>query len=182
MIKIAATIMVMILLVAPVMADHCSSDHGKEDATTAAAPAMPEMGVPEQLKNLAFLIGEWTYEGEMQMAPTCEGAIIRYDFVGDMMPGMPTMTGLGLMAYDRGAKEWVQTWSDNFMAGLSRYTGQFKDGEIAMTGVDNMGGMMVTTRVTTFDIEDNTFKWKMEHSMDEGKTWWLSMKGVYTKK
>jgi hypothetical protein len=61
------------------------------------------------------------------------------------------------------------------------YTGEQKDGKRVMTGVDMMNGQKMYSRFTSYDITDTEYKFMMENSMD-GENWYISMRGVYTKK
>ncbi len=155
---------------------------------------MPEMGPPKELQEVASMVGDWHYAGQFKMSPeadwvsheadasfkfVCDGAALQMDMTG-MMMGME-YHGMGLNTYDRETKMWQETWLDNVGARLSMYTGTFADGKMVMSGEDLMNGQKMHTRTTTYDITDKEFKWMMENSMD-GENWFISMRGVYTRK
>jgi len=154
---------------------------------------MPEMGPPQQIKDMAFMVGDWTFTGRLRMDPQSEwmpneamvkfsyvagGAALQMEFTG-MMMGME-MHGLSLTAYDRELEQWQDTWVDNFGGRISFYTGKDLDGKRVVSGEDYSGGQMVYSRTTTYDVTDTEFKWTMENSLD-GENWYVSMEGVYTK-
>jgi len=159
-----------------------------------ADSGMPQFGPPEQLKQMESMIGDWHYAGQMKMSPEADwitheaevtfsfvagGAAVEMTFVGDMM-GME-MHGINLFTYDRETKMWQDVWVDNFAARVSMSTGTFENGKMVMSGKDLMNGQEILSRTTMYDITDKEFKWMMENSMD-GKDWFISMRGMYTKK
>lgn len=167
-----------------------------DDATEQAAgenqPEM-EMGPPQQIKDAAWIIGDWTFKGEMRWGPespweqfeatakfsyVCGGAAIQMDWRMPSPSG--EMIGLSLSAYDREKQEWQETWVDNWSGQLMMMTGHEKDGKRIMTGKAMSQGKQVHMRNTSWEMSDKTFKWQMESSMD-GQSWYVSMKGEYTK-
>ncbi len=158
---------------------------------------MPEMGPPKEMAAMAGLVGTWTCEMKMKMAPTdtawgamsgsasykmeLGGAALRMDFAGDMM-GMP-FNGISYMTYDREMKQWQSMWVDGMGARIDMtYGNPDKDGKIVMTGESMMQGQKFMVRQTTTIVSPTKHEWMYEMSMDGGKTWWTSMTAVYTKK
>jgi len=176
----------ILLIIAPAaMAEQHEGDIGGQ---------MPEMGPPAEMKQLASMVGTWQYAGEMRMMPqdttwikhtadivisyVAGNAALQMTYTGDMM-GM-TMHGLSLTTYDREMKQWQEIWVDNFGGRISLDTGTFTDGVMVFSGSDTVGGQTFYTRTTTYDITESSFNWKMENSND-GKDWYVSMKGIYTR-
>ena len=154
---------------------------------------MPEMGPPQQIQDMAFIVGDWTYKGRLRMdenSPWQEneakvtfsyvagGGAIQMEYTGMMMG--TELNGVGLTAYDRELEQWQETWVDNFSGRISYYTGKPEDGRRVVSGMDYMGGQVFYSRATTYDFTDTEFKWMMENSID-GDNWFISMEGVYTK-
>jgi hypothetical protein len=152
------------------------------------------MGPPEQMKQLAFLVGDWNVSGRWRMGPEAEwqdftakssyqyladGAIMQSEFRSEMM-GMQ-MIGYSWQCWDRENDEWQVTWTDNLSGRISIYSGAAEGEKVIMTGEDMMGGQTFLTRLTTWDQTDTSFKWKMEHSMDGGNNWYISMEADYSK-
>jgi len=170
--------------------------HQHEGAQMMSEGEMPEMGPPEELKELSFMVGDWKVEGKMRMDPTSEewtpytatcsyewfadGAALMSTFKGEMF-GMP-MVGHSIENYDRETGQWQVTWIDNMMARQSNYTGGMEGDKMVITGQDLMEGQVFGTRITVFNMSEKSFDWKMEHSMDDGKTWATFMQATYTKK
>jgi hypothetical protein len=182
-------ILIMVLVIGASLITGVSAQEGMEDA----GQPMPEMGPPQQIKDMAFMIGDWTYKGRMRMSPDAEwieheakvvysyvagGAALQMEYTGEML-GME-MKGLGLTTYDRETGEWQDIWVDNFGARISLYTGKDEGDKRVASGKDLMEGQVIYTRVTSYDITPVEFKWTMENSTD-GKNWYISMEGVYTK-
>jgi hypothetical protein len=155
---------------------------------------MPEMGPPQQITDMAYLVGEWTFKGRVRMEPESpwqdSEATVKCSYIAggcaiqteyySMIMGME-MHGLGIMAYDRETKMWQETWVDNLAAHISYYTGEEQEGKRVVSGIEYWGGLKYFARNTTYDITDTEYKWTMENSLD-GENWYVSMEGVYTKK
>jgi len=159
-----------------------------------AEAGMPPMGPPEEMKLCQNVIGDWTYVGEWRMDPSqdwqpteaevsfeyvLDGALLRMDYLADMM-GMK-MHGISYMAYNRETEEWQQIWMDNLFGSISLYTGEVTEDMQVFSGSDMMQGQEIFSKTTTYDITENSFKWKMESSLD-GENWYVGMKGTYTRK
>lgn len=164
-----------------------------QETADSTAPQMPPMGPPQQLQQLAKMVGAWQYAGEMRMTPdapwmpntatsvnlyTCGGATFQTEFTSSIM-GME-MKGLSLTCYDRETGKWQSIWTDNLAGRISYYEGDFKDGKLVVSGQDKMQGQTTYTRTTYYDITDSTHKFTMENSMD-GQSWFVCMQGTYTK-
>lgn len=166
-----------------------------EEPEKMAEQPMPPTGAPEEMQHLKFLVGEWKVAGKYRMdmtkdewtdsEATCryayilDGCALQITYNSEMM-GMP-YTGMGVQTYDRETKKWQVTWLDNMSARMSLYTGDRNDRTTVFTGEDMYGGEKFLSRMTTWDETDNSFKWKMEHSMDGGKNWLIGMEATYTK-
>jgi hypothetical protein len=170
-----------------------------EKATPAGQPpaGMPPMGPPPEMKELAPLVGDWTCTMKMKMDPssdqwmdtkmTCkwayvlDGAAITMETVSlDPMMGM-TFKGFGIETYDREKKQWQMTWTDNMGARTSMYTGTRTAAGMTMTGEETMGGMTSLSRISTSNMTATSYDWKMEMSLDQGKTWMAVGTATYTK-
>jgi len=166
-----------------------------QEEKPAGEPAM-EMGAPAQVKQVAFMIGIWDVSMQYRMSPEApwteadavntnnmilDGCVLESVLEGDM-DGMP-MKGIGMTTYSRGLGKWQTMWTDNMGMGISLYTGGFADGKMVFAGQDMMpGGVKMLSRVTSYNITDTTYDWMMENSMDDGQTWYTSMKATYTKR
>lgn len=164
-------------------------------AATVSAQEMPS-GPPEEMKKLAFLVGEWDVDMDMNMGDTVEnwvkskgtctyryrldGAALEMLFKSEYM-GMP-FTGLGTECYDRETGQWQTTWIDGMAGHITLYTGSRGEGKSTFTGSEHWQGQKYLSRISTFDETESSFNWTMEMSMDDGKTWVLSGKATYTKK
>lgn len=168
----------------------------QDTAKTEATAQMPAMGPPEQMKQLAYVIGTWAVSGEMFMDPTSDNAMAfnataEFEYAlgnaavimhySSSMMGMPFL-GMSITTYDRELKEWQETWVDNMGARLMMMTGQEVDGKRVTQGIDRFMGQELLSKGTSWNITDTLFDWKMEQSTDKGKTWRTVMTATYTKK
>jgi len=158
---------------------------------------MPPMGPPEELKQVAYLVGTWDCAMKMKAEMTSdkmsdskgsatyayilEGAAITMAFDGEAMPGMK-FKGYGIQTWDRENKCWQMTWTDNMSARTSLYTGQHTGDQTVFQGEDQMMGMKYLSRISSFNEKPTSFDWKMEMSMDGGKTWMVMGTATYTKR
>ena len=159
--------------------------------------ASPPMGPPDQMEEVAFLIGEWTADMQWRMDSESEweesrgtavyssilgGGAIMLDYTDETMAGMPMpFHGIGIQTYDRETGEWQMMWMDNIMCRQSMYTGNKEGDKTVLTGEDRYAGMTMLSRITTYNETASSFDWKMENSMDGGKTWFVSGKAHYEK-
>ncbi|MFZ1685171.1 MAG: DUF1579 family protein [Candidatus Zixiibacteriota bacterium] len=170
-----------------------------EKAAPAGQPpaGMPPMGPPSEMKELAPLVGNWTCTMKMKMDPSTEqwmetkmtskcaymldGAALTMEHESvDLMMGMK-FKGFGIETYDREKKQWQMTWTDNMSGRTSMYIGERTAAGMTMTGEDMMGGMTSLTRITTSNMTPTSYDWKMEMSLDQGKTWMAVGTATYTK-
>ena len=89
--------------------------------------------------------------------------------------------------YDSAKKRWVSKWlqaGTDTPGGFTNgyFYGVFKDGEIHLkaTGKDQQGEYM--DRITFYEITKTGFRWKLDRSYDNGKTWIKNMRMVEAKR
>lgn len=158
---------------------------------------MPPMGPPDEMKELAHLEGTWDVVMSSKWNPedtvwvvdtaeaifkyVCNGAVMMEEFTAQMM-GMP-FSGLMLQCFDRETGMWQTVWTDDMGARISFYEGKkTDDGKCVVQGKDMYQGQAMTTRITTYDETETSFKWMIETSMDEGKTFFKASEATYTKR
>jgi hypothetical protein len=167
----------------------------QDSARTGATAQMPPMGPPEQMKEVAYIVGNWAVTGDIFFDPTSnnpmsftatasfewalDSAAIILHYTSSMM-GMPYL-GMSITTFDREKKQWQEAWVDNMSARMMFMTGQQAGGHRIMEGVDYFMGKELLSRQTSFDMTDTTFSWKFEQSADQGKTWRTLMTASYAK-
>ena len=155
------------------------------------------MGAPEQMKELAYLEGDWQVDMQWQnmedpskwdeVRATCtykyvlDGCAMECEFLSKDMMGLP-FEGYQLMTFDRDRNKWQTIWLDTMGGKISFYTGERKDGKITMAGEEMWQGQEYLSRMTVFNETPTRFEWLMDNSYDGGKTWQTMGKAVYTKK
>ena len=188
--KSIMVVFAMAMLAIGVMAEDQPAGQG-------APEGMPQMGPPAEMKQIAGLVGVWDYVMMMKMdmasdtmekmtgnityAYILDGAAMSSQYEGDEMMGMK-FKGFGIQTYDREMKRWQMTWTDNMSGRTSIYTGQHEADKTTVEGEDMMGGQKMLTRITSFNEKPTTFDWKMESSMDGGKTWIVVGTATFTKR
>ncbi len=160
-----------------------------------AQEEMPPMGPPEEMKALAFLVGEWeadmewlmdTTQGWVPSKGTCtysyilDGAVMQMDFRSEMM-GMP-FNGFAFETYDRENKKWQSTWMDNMGARITLMTGTRANNGSVFFGNEKYLGEAYDMRMSTSNETEKSFEWIMEQSWDGGKTWKETGRASYKKK
>jgi hypothetical protein len=142
---------------------------------------------PAQLDAMASLIGEWAITTETRQQDgtwqasdgaqwnfyfILDGHAIQDDWIAHGAPvGDPPMMQLGtnIRIYDTAEERWEMAWIANAARSLSIYMATNEpDGSVVMSsyfGVPNM------RRITFFDMQADSFEWKLEFSNDEGETW-----------
>lgn len=187
--QLSVTLAILVLLISAlaVLADEPASE---------SAEGMPPMGPPQEIQDLAFLVGEWKITGQMRMDPsqenwsdftaTCtynwivEGGAIAFDYQSQMM-GMP-LVGHGLQAYNRETKKWQSVWVDNFGCNLYYQEGNRNDkGDLVFSGIGHWQGQEFHNRLIISNETETSFDWRMEDSYDGGQTYGTTMKATYTK-
>lgn len=160
-----------------------------------SAQEMPT-GPPEEMKQLAWLVGEWDVDMDMNMGDTVEswvnskgtctyqyvlgGYALSFRYESEFM-GNPFI-GLGTECYDRETGNWQMSWIDNMAGRMNLYTGALGDNKAVFTGTDVWQGQEYLARLTTYDETDAKFMWMVEMSTDGGKSWAITGKATYTKK
>jgi len=167
-----------------------------EDQPHSTEKEMPPIGPPPQMAELKFLEGTWDVAMQSKWSPSdtvwipstgvaeysfmAGGAALAMQYKGLMM-GMP-FHGLMLNCYDRETEMWQSTWTDDVAGRITMYTGTEKDGKIVMQGDEMYQGQLMTTRITSEKITEDSFDWMMEMSMDGGKTFTTVSTAKYTKR
>ena len=150
---------------------------------------------PAETEQFGRLAGVWEVETQMagpsgEMLPSAPGIWAwKYAIDGfavrdlwyqsaDNLP--PYMANLGrdylLTAnriYDVASKRWQVAWMANgagsvMGADFGTFTATLENDEIVMTSPPTGFGLQ---RVVFYEIGDDSFRWKSDYSMDEGKTW-----------
>jgi len=156
---------------------------------------MPPMGAPPQMKEIAFMQGEWTVDTQFRMGPEADwvaakgeatvraeldGCLQRMELSSEVM-GMP-FKGVGIDTFNRETGKYESYWIDTMSAHLSKMTGGFEDGKMVFLGEDTMMGQTQWMKSVSDKISDDEVSFEMSISMDEGKTWFTNMKMIYHRK
>jgi len=182
----ALSMIIVIIGAMAIAGDHDNQGHEMD---------MSQMGAPEEMKDVQFLIGTWDVEQEWKMDPAIDewtkstgkcvfmdvydGCALHQTYESEMM-GMP-FKGSGMIAFNRQKSVWQSVWFDNMGASIGYYEGDFKDGKLSTIGDEMWDGQPYFARVTSYNLSDNKFDWMYEMSMDGGKNYFIAGKAVYTK-
>ncbi|MEM7081782.1 MAG: hypothetical protein AAF465_03530 [Pseudomonadota bacterium] len=84
--------------------------------------------------------------------------------------------GVNLRVYNPAEKKWVMTWLTTAATPPSGFTA-VSDAETIVMLSDKPGANGFHSRITFFDIQDNSFEWKMEWSKDQKQ--WLEVHRIH---
>jgi hypothetical protein len=133
----------------------------------------------ERMNLYAFLIGRWEMDaavhgadgvvhsgrGEIHAAWVLEGRALQDVWI---LPGF--FYGTTLRVYDPGLDAWHILWSDPLKQYYRRQIGRARPGGIVQDGADDEGAVL---RWSFSDIEQDSFRWRGERSVDGGGSWRL---------
>jgi len=157
---------------------------------------MDYMTPGEQHKNMAKMVGDWTYTSKMWMDPNqppmeasgtakfemlMDGRFLKLTVKGTMM-GMP-FDGMGVTGYDNAAKVYQSSWWDNMGTTIMYLTGTADaNGVITLKGgmMDPVSGKVLDERQVMRAENDN--KHVMEMYQTENGVESKVMEITYTRK
>ncbi len=84
--------------------------------------------------------------------------------------------GVNLRVYNSAEKKWVMTWLTVAALRPTGFTAISSSERIVMRS-DKPGPIGFHSRITFFDIKDNTFEWKLERSKDQEN--WLEVYRIH---
>ena len=130
-----------------------------------------------------FWIGEWevfsgdTKVGENSIKPILDGCVLQESWTG-----AKGSKGTSLNYYNPKTKQWNQFWVWQNGTTLPMLTGQYKDNQMTLGGVESKAdGSKLHHRITWTKNPDGTVRQHWENCKD-GKTWTTSFDGLYKKK
>jgi hypothetical protein len=179
----------LLLVLAPMLA--MAGDSIPADSLT----LLPSAGVPDQMKDVAFMVGTWDCVSKMNMGDSVHwfeskgvshsnwvagGSALQTTYESEVM-GEP-FVGVGLMCFNRQTGKWQQTWVDNNGAYLSVYEGTYAEGKFVFEGDDYENGRRIRSRETMSNLTPTSYDWTMEVSPDGGKTFTALLKATYAKR
>jgi hypothetical protein len=144
----------------------------------------PHPDAPAEMKQFAFLVGEWDCkfryigaDGEHVEATgrwvgyySLDGFAFQDDWHSTLNRGTTWRT------YDPEKERWVNRWLPANTDRASGFTtdyfyGGMQDGEMVLTAEGSDGRGAFTDRIVFTDIREDGFTWKLDRSRDGGKTW-----------
>jgi Protein of unknown function (DUF1579) len=150
-------------------------------ASTASAQspaAPPKPGAEDQ--RLGYFVGKWTNEAEMKPSPfgpggkmsgteTCEWAAGGFALTcrNEGKGAMGEMKGIGILAYDRDAKEYTY-FSVNSMGMVETGRGKVAAGTWTWTSESKMDGKLVKSRFIMKEGSPTSYTFKWETLSDAG--------------
>lgn len=137
----------------------------------------PVADLAEKLMLYGWLVGDWTFEGnvytadgarhagagEIHCAWVLEGRAIQDVWI---FPGV--FYGTTLRAYDPNIDAWHILWNDPLRQSYTRQVGRARGTDIVQLGTNNAGEKV---RWSFTEISPESFRWTGERSCDDGKTW-----------
>jgi len=138
-----------------------------------------------EMARLAPLVGDWRIvtRAKQQDGTFVEGtARWRFWYVLDgkvlmdewraPKPGGGEGVGVNLRHYDPTAGHYVAKWLSDSLDDWRTYTARFEGDRFVMRGKSTApSGSEGDARITFYDIEPESFRWKLDWSVDGGETW-----------
>ncbi|MCH9652169.1 MAG: DUF1579 family protein [Deltaproteobacteria bacterium] len=158
-----------------------------------------ELALPPGQKKLASLAGDWKVKVETRSHPrapwqeTTTTTTINSRFHGALLEENLQFEADGRLqelshrrTFDRYTGLYGQTLFDNYSLHQDRLEGSLEEGKIVATNLDTgtawkLDGKTVHTRLTTYDIEKDSFKVDSESSTNGGEKWFLNLRLTYTR-
>lgn len=160
-----------------------------------AAPQVPDMKPPAELKQLGFLVGDFEGQnkffepdGSSKSSPATikasmavGGRFLSWGYKGNM-PGFGDVEGLLLMTYDADSKKFLGWWYDNAGSRPMEMSGGFEGVKLVMTSLpSNAPGMEGAVFRSTFSKKSATeVAFLLESKM--GDQWMTFIDGSYKKR
>jgi hypothetical protein len=139
----------------------------------------------EGLKKIGFFIGEWSIEsvdilpnGSFQKSKAksvvkyiLDGHAIQDDYLSLNKDGDIVFRGTSIRSYNPRTNKYQIVWIMPGYRGLTDISAELKDGKLVSTGkgYDYKGDFL--ERFEYYDIKNDSYKFKMDRSYDNGKTW-----------
>lgn len=139
----------------------------------------------EGLKKIDFFIGEWAIESvdirtdgsfkkgraKSQVKYILDGYAMQDDYLTLDENDNIVFRGTSIRSYNPGSGKFQIVWIMPGYKGLTDIVAEWKDGKLISTGkgYDYQGGFL--ERFEYYDIQKDSYKFKMDRSYNNGKTW-----------
>ena len=134
-----------------------------------------------------FWIGDWKVEwinedGSISVGENIVKSILNGRVIEETFEGSPEMDfrGKSLSVYNHNFKVWEQTWVDTEGFYMLFTGGVQNDQMILSRTVETTQGRLIQ-RMVFYNIQKDSFDWNWESSKDNGATWELKWKIIYTR-
>lgn len=130
-----------------------------------------------------FWIGEWNVfsatgpqVGVNRITKAQHGCVVLESWTGNQ-----GFTGQSINYVDPRTRTWKQQWVDKGGT-ITEYSGQWRDRAMHLLGTQTKaGGEQETARMRLTPLDDGSVHQIIEHSRDDGTTWYIWFDGVYRK-
>lgn len=144
--------------------------------------------IPPQMKEFDFIIGDWDVairyyapDGTVQSEEKAKwhgehrngGRMVLDEFTRVDPDGTETSCAITLRTFCPDLEEWEMTFLFSQQPGVPQsFRGKFTDGVGCFNTVINLSEeTSMIARIYFHDIKPDSFEWKMEQSLDGGKSW-----------
>lgn len=152
-----------------------------------------------EFQKMDFLIGDWNYKArsltsqgtffEQEFFTKCtymfNETAHKDDFFYTDPNGNLICYGTTIRSYDEQSGQWRMLWVESNLSITTKMTGEYREGSFYFDGQgkDKQGEYL--EKIVFYDIEEDSYSWKMDRSYDNGKTWlknYFSYKATRMKK
>lgn len=141
-------------------------------------PAAPKPCSSLEYQQFDFWVGDWdltwpgqngqpAQHGSNHIERELGGCVIHEHFSDQ---AAPPFQGTSVSTFTPALGKWQQTWVDNQGAYMN-FSGEFKDGQMALSREVTLNGKRVLQRMVYKNIKPDSLDWSWERSDDDGATW-----------
>ncbi|SMD32368.1 Protein of unknown function [Reichenbachiella faecimaris] len=150
----------------------------------------------EGLKKIDFFIGEWELttkasrpDGSVMMGKArtkayyiLDQSAIQDDFFALDANDKIVFRGTSIRSFNRQSGKYQIVWVMPGMTGITDISGVMSNGKLVTTGKGYDGNGEFLERFEYYNIEPNSYSFKMDRSYDGGKTWLVNFSSFEAKK
>lgn len=150
-------------------------------ATTNAPPRLPPVEPDAVRHEFDFWIGEWVVlNGDGKQVGTSRIERVENGFaIEEFWTSALGATGRSLNYVDPKDGKWKQVWVSS-RGNVTYYTGEYREGSMQFTGESiSLDGTVEIVRARFTAMRNGTVRQFIEHSRDQGETWYVYFDGYY---
>ena len=171
------------LIILATIISSCNLQQKKSDADNKSQTKL-NPDAPKETELLGQLVGTWSIDqsiinsdgtwgdrkrkAKWRWYYILDGQAIQDDWITFDSLNNEVVTGTNIRIYNPEEKQWYMAWIDKNVRRLATFTATNDSGKVIMDGTNAKGRHI---KNIFYNILKNSFNWKQEWTLDEGKTW-----------